>query len=62
MHTSLKHVEPCKARLVAVRYYPATKVVFFDDPKGARVDTEAPTSGDDLDYAWCRVFPLSSRP
>jgi hypothetical protein len=45
-----------------VRYYPAAKVVFFDDPKGARVDTEAPTSGDDLDYAWCRVFPLSSRP
>lgn len=38
-------------------WVPEARVVFFDDPEAEPVVTEALRPGDDLNYAFCRIYP-----
>lgn len=38
-------------------WQPEARVVFFDDPDSEPVVTEALRPGDDLNYAFCRIYP-----
>ena len=44
---------------IELRHRPNAKVVYFDNLKGAPSETEALATADDLNYAWCKVYPPS---
>jgi quercetin dioxygenase-like cupin family protein len=46
---------------IPLRYRASARAVFFDSPRSAPIDVEALLPGDDLDYAWCRVYPEPKR-
>jgi len=46
---------------IPLRYRAQAKAVFFDAPRAAPDEVEALLPGDDLNYAWCRVFPALRR-
>ena len=46
---------------IPMHHRASARAVFFDAPRSKPVEVEALLVGDDLNYAWCRVYPESKR-
>lgn len=46
---------------IPLKYRASAKAVFFDAPRSQPIEVEALLVGNDLNYAWCRVYPESKR-
>lgn len=46
---------------IPMHYRASSKAVFFDAPRSKPIEVEALLVGDDLNYAWCRVYPELKR-
>jgi quercetin dioxygenase-like cupin family protein len=46
---------------IPLKYRSGAQAVFFDAPRSPPAEVEALLSGDDLNYAWCRLYPAPKR-
>ena len=49
------------AHEIPLHYCASAKAAFFDAPRSTPFEVEALLIGDNLDFAWCRVYPESNR-
>lgn len=46
---------------IPLHHRASARAVFFDAPRSQPIEVEALLVGDDLNHAWCRVYPESKR-